>query len=296
MSFSMSMMMKPFVATPTPIDSWANKLAMTTGRRNLSAAVVSDKIYCIWWNSWITYYTTNQEYNPATNTWITKAAMTTSRYWLSCVAYNWKIYCLWWDRPPTWTWLNLNEAYDVASNTWSTLAWMPWNSFYWTVAEANWKIYYFSWFSSWFWTTAIYEYDITLNSWTTKTSTTPVYSCTAITYNNKIYCLWWSSLVDWSISNSNFVYDPILDSITTLEPLPFANRQFWIWLLNWKIYTIWWSSSNKTMEYNIALDSWDTSRTDIPTPNYSSWYWLINSKMYMIWWVNNLTINQEYSI
>ena len=68
--------------------------------------------------------TTNEAYDPSTNTWSTKADMPTARTLLpAAAAINNMLYvCGGYDGSKD---LALNEAYDPSTNTWSTKADMP---------------------------------------------------------------------------------------------------------------------------------------------------------------------------
>jgi N-acetylneuraminic acid mutarotase len=72
---------------------------------------------------------TNEEYDPATNTWTTKASMPTARFNFAIVAYQNKIYCiggtLGVESTHKWIDYDVNEAYDPATNTWETKSSMP---------------------------------------------------------------------------------------------------------------------------------------------------------------------------
>ncbi len=69
------------------------------------------------------YLTTNEAYDPATNTWTTKAPMPTARDGLAAAVVNNKVYVI---RGIKWVHnLSINEEYDPATNTWTTKAPMP---------------------------------------------------------------------------------------------------------------------------------------------------------------------------
>jgi hypothetical protein len=95
---------------------------MPVARFGLAAAVVNNKIYAIGgWRS--TYLTTNQEYDPSTDSWITKAHMPTPRADLAAAVVNNKIYAI--GGYNSSGYLSTNEVYDPSTDTWTTKASMP---------------------------------------------------------------------------------------------------------------------------------------------------------------------------
>ena len=92
-------------------NSWVSKAPMPTARAYFNTAVVNGKIYVITDSS-------NQEYDPATETWTTKQPMPTRRSNAAVVTYQNKIYVIggWNDNlNPS----NLNQVYNPESNTWT---------------------------------------------------------------------------------------------------------------------------------------------------------------------------------
>jgi len=114
-------------------DTWTTKTPMPTGRTDIEANVVNDKIYIIGGkayqnNSYYANYTsTNEVYDPATDSWNTKqkAPVTIAKY-ASAVVDN-KIYIMGGhsnelDKSSGWT---SNLIYDFDTDSWSIGASIP---------------------------------------------------------------------------------------------------------------------------------------------------------------------------
>jgi N-acetylneuraminic acid mutarotase len=87
----------------------------------LTSSVVNGIIYVIGgYNGAV--LSTNEAYDPATNTWTTKASMPTARDALTSSVVNGIIYVI---GGYNGAYLSTNEAYDPATNTWTTKASMP---------------------------------------------------------------------------------------------------------------------------------------------------------------------------
>ena len=76
-------------------------------------------------NSEFKKLSTNEAYDPSTNTWSTKAPMPTARNHLSSAVVDGKLYAIGGRTSGPSGNLNANEAYDPSTNTWSTKAPMP---------------------------------------------------------------------------------------------------------------------------------------------------------------------------
>jgi Kelch motif. len=85
---------------------------MPTARAWLAAAVVNDKIYVIGGHDHTGYLSTNEAYNPSTDSWTTKTPMPTARAWLAAAVVNDKIYAIGGN-----IYLSTNEEYTPTSLT-----------------------------------------------------------------------------------------------------------------------------------------------------------------------------------
>ena len=121
--------------------NWIAKAPMPTARYALAAAVVNDKIYAIGGRSDNgAFLSTNEEYDPSTNTWTTKAPMPTAKAVLAAAVVNNKIYAIggFSDNGAV---LYTNEEYYPSTNTWTTKAPMPTARYALDAAVVNDKIY-----------------------------------------------------------------------------------------------------------------------------------------------------------
>lgn len=107
-------------------DTWTTKAPMPTPRNFFGMAVYENKIYCIggtrYSGTGLNYvrYTTNEVYDPSTDTWETKAPMVTARWYLQANTVNDKIYLM--GGVPN---RSINEAYDPVANCYTTKAPIP---------------------------------------------------------------------------------------------------------------------------------------------------------------------------
>lgn len=204
-------------------NTWTTKADMPTARGYFGVAVANNKIYAIggygsgyagtWGPGW-SYFTTNEEYNPVTNTWTAKADLPSARDGFGLAAVNNKIYAIggriitrWeWDEEGWWypieESVKTNEEYNPVTNTWTRKAdglFLTSISYYGVVAAAaNNKIYAFQASSSG-------EYNPATDSWAAKGS--PSQASWAVTVNNKIYAntgLYDPATDQWSIGGGGF--------------------------------------------------------------------------------------------
>lgn len=100
-------------------NTWSTKSPMPTGRGAHAVGVVNGIVYAV---SGLTTFsgspvllTTNEAYDPATNTWSTKAPKLTPKYLLSASGMNGILYAV----GGYGFALNTLEAYDPTTNTWT---------------------------------------------------------------------------------------------------------------------------------------------------------------------------------
>jgi len=123
--------------------SWTVRAPMPTARWDAASAVVNGKIYVFGGGSTIGTLplTTNEMYDPATNTWTTKAPMPTGRSAAAAAAVNGKIYVIGGFTGSGSQTTHVNEMYDPATNTWTTKAPRPRFATRAGIAVINGKIY-----------------------------------------------------------------------------------------------------------------------------------------------------------
>jgi hypothetical protein len=103
-------------------NTWNYKTSMPTPRDSFAIAVYQNKIYCIGGSTGFsrehgqTLTTTNEVYDPSTNTWENKTAVPTARILATANVVNGKIYVM--GGYPNGT---LIDVYDPATDSWTTL-------------------------------------------------------------------------------------------------------------------------------------------------------------------------------
>jgi hypothetical protein len=100
--------------------AWVSKAAMQEPRSGLGVAVVYGKIYAIGGAGATGFSSTNEEYDPATNTWTFKAPMPTPRSAFGIAVYGNKIYCVGGYTNSSVPATAVNEVYDPATDTWTS--------------------------------------------------------------------------------------------------------------------------------------------------------------------------------
>jgi len=213
-------------------DSWTTKAPMQQARAGLGVAVVNGKIYAIGGSigsgigivagktyavvgsNGTQFVSTNEEYDPATDTWTFKASMPTPRCSFGIAVYQDKIYCIGGELN-NGSGTRVNEVYDPATDTWETKAPMPRTNWALTANVVDGKIYLIGGVSS-----ANFAYDPLTDSWTTKASIPNPegsYGCASVVVDDKIYLI--GAFSDESFT-LNQIYDPETDSWSFGSPTP----------------------------------------------------------------------------
>lgn len=162
-------------------NSWTSKASMHKARSNLGVAVVNGKIYAIGGSTQngSSPYTggvvsTNEEYDPVSDTWILRASMPTPRQSFAITVYQNKIYCIG-GFAANGEATGVNEAYDPATDTWETKAAMLTTRIALDANTVNGKIYLVGGYLPGEYTTYTFTsstlneaYDPATNSWTSK--------------------------------------------------------------------------------------------------------------------------------
>ena len=213
-------------------DSWVTREPIPTIRRDLGVAVVNGKIYAIGGRNDAGYLSTNEEYDPATNTWTTKTLMPTPRSDFGIAVFQNKIYCIGgiidfdWSGHGEGILCAVNEVYDPLTDTWENKTAMPTKRQRPKANAVNGKIYLiggFQYHDSYYSNYGTIElnvnevYDPETDSWSTKTPIPTTSSNPAsATINNKIY------VISGFHSNLNQIYDPESDTWSQGAPIPTA--------------------------------------------------------------------------
>jgi N-acetylneuraminic acid mutarotase len=107
------------------VDNWTAKTPMPTARHGFGIAVCQDKIYLIGGENgtygYVNYLSTNEVYDPLTDTWETKKPMPTSRHKLEANVVNGRIYLIGGITDNYRSiHTSVNEVYDPATDSWTT--------------------------------------------------------------------------------------------------------------------------------------------------------------------------------
>lgn len=211
-------------------DSWTALEPVPTIRRDLGVASVKGKIYAIGGRSDGSRLSTNEEYDPATNTWTTKTPMPTPRSDFGIAVVNDKIYCIGgiidfdWSGYGKGILCTVNEVYDPLTDTWENKTSMPTQRQRPKANAVNGKIYVMGGF----------QYRDLPPPQTT---------------------------IEVGI---NEVYDPETDTWITITPMQHTPYGPASASINGKIYVIGGFHSNLTQIYDLESDTWSQG-APIPT-------------------------------
>jgi len=209
------------------------------------------------------------------DSWTTKAPMPTARARMGATVVNNKIYIIGGENGSQP--LGINEVYDPVTDTWSRKADMPTPRYHLSVTAANNKIYTIGGCrqrgcSSWDLYGDNEVYDPVTDTWSILTPMpTHRYDMSAVTVYDKIYVIGgrkWVGVHAY-ICDENEVYDPAIDSWTTVAPLPFPTTGHGATVVEGKIYVVGgyqgiYENPNKTQVYDPATDTWQL-KAELPT-------------------------------
>jgi N-acetylneuraminic acid mutarotase len=210
---------KLFIYDP-PKNQWHEAKQMPTARGSLTASFVDGILYAVGGQSFLSsssspsgILTTNEAYDPSSNTWKTKAPMLTARHHAASAVVNGKLYVIGGrvaGISPTVN-VDVNEVYDPGKNTWTSLASMPSKRS--GIAAAN------------FDSVSIYvlggeepsktfnnneRYDIRTNKWFVETPMpTARHGLGAASVDNRIYVLGGGPQPGLSMSNANEIFHAV---------------------------------------------------------------------------------------
>lgn len=207
-------------------NSWTILEPMPTARSGLGVAVVDGKIYAIGgWNGG--FLSTNEMYDPETDTWTTKQPMPTARCYFALAVYMNKIYVIggaFGEKDIVYVGSpGVNEVYDPLTDSWETLEPMPTTRAHLDANVVGGKIYLIDGDAWPFGQSSggLNEvYDPSTDSWSTKSpmSIAVDYYASAVV-DNKIY------VIDDGFSETPMptqIYDPENDSWSDGQRLPTA--------------------------------------------------------------------------
>jgi hypothetical protein len=312
-------------------DSWVSKAPMHEARSGLGVAVVNGKIYAIGGvnssgfvpsspgsavyagTTPVTVTSTNEEYDPATDTWVTKAAMPNPRAVFAIAVYQNKIYCIGGKTNDSYT--AINEVYNPSTNTWETKTPLPAARAFLRANVVNGKIYLIGGSPN----GSLNEvYDPETDSWNTKASSpSPTIfgfaTAASAVLDSKIYFI--GGLSADQHYNLNQIYDTKTDSWSFGSSPPtsvdggaaIATTGV---MAPKRIYVIGNPSNLRQGEeqtyvrvYDPNRDSW-TFGADIITRRYNFGVAIVNDMMYVIgghtyFWLEGtytpVAVNEQYT-
>ncbi|MDR2708018.1 MAG: hypothetical protein LBB87_04670 [Nitrososphaerota archaeon] len=147
-------------------DSWNARASMGQARYDLGVIAVEGKIYAIGGYTSELYdgysnfcVTTNECYDPVTDTWTTLAPTPTYRASFAIAAYQDKIYCI--GGASSNGLCGTNDVYDITTDSWSTKTAMPFNDVFLKAHVIDGKIFVITSYD-------LFMYNPSTDSWTTK--------------------------------------------------------------------------------------------------------------------------------
>jgi N-acetylneuraminic acid mutarotase len=233
-------------------DNWTAKKPMPTPRGfRFGIATCQNKIYVIgggnWTNGYTNYLSTNEVYDPLTDTWETKKPMPTSRDELSANVVNGKIYLIGGVAdnsisPVT----SVNEVYDPATDSWTTKQPVPIGVVNYASAVIDNKIYIMGGGASSNETLngiSNQIYDAETDTWSfgaslpTFTYYAAAGATTGVMAPKRIYVMGGEPFFT-EITDVVNVYDPALDAWSSGAPLPTNRTGHAVAVVNDVIYAI----------------------------------------------------------
>jgi len=237
-------------------DSWTTLEPMPTLRENFEIAVLNGKIYTIGGSnsSQQIYFSTNEEYDIASNTWDTKESMPTPRSGFGTFVFQDRIYCVGGYSTET-SYLGANEAYNPLSDTWESKTSMPTNRSSMQTMIVNGKVYFLGGAIGYNYekSETIYSqtneaYDPITDSWETRTSIPVNGNFDAHLFGEKIYCLFKDSI---------WVYDTKDGSWTQKASMPIpAGYNYYTVVVENRIYFLLPSEGCYNQIYDVQNGTW----------------------------------------
>jgi len=237
-------------------DSWTTLEPMPTLRENFEIAVLNGKIYTIGGSnsSQQIYFSTNEEYDIASNTWDTKESMPTPRSGFGTFVFQDRIYCVGGYSTET-SYLGVNEAYNSVSDTWEIKTSLPTNRSGMQTKMVNEKIYFLGGAigydyekSETNYSQTNEAYDTVTDSWETRTSIPINGEFDAHVFGDKIYCIFKDSI---------WVYDTKDGSWTQKASMPIpAVYNYYTVVVENRIYFLLPSEGCYNQIYDVQNDTW----------------------------------------
>jgi N-acetylneuraminic acid mutarotase len=233
-------------------DNWTAKTPMPTPRSGASFGIAScqNKIYVIGGENetngyYVDYLSTNEVYDPSTDSWETKKSMPTSREWMEANVVDGKIYVM---SGVTDNYRSVrtsaNEVYDPATDSWNTKQPVPFAVIKGASVVVDNKIYMLGGlFNSSDPLNAVYNqiYDTETDTWSFGASLptgmwyTAAGATTGVRAPKRIYVMGGGVT---EVTNVVNVYDPALDVWSSGAPLPTNRTGHAVAVVNDLLYAI----------------------------------------------------------
>jgi N-acetylneuraminic acid mutarotase len=278
-------------------NTWQTKTPMPTARGGLEAVTDGSKIYCLGgYSSYSSHYNVLEIYDVKTDTWTTGASMLSERSCFSAAILNGKIYCI--SGRYSDYYVTAFDMYDIKSNSWSTITSSGYTSAKddSSLIAYNDRLYLIGGYESrepfrmsknnqeeyssiyikdtisknarlWQWDqvyrvyASVHEYDVSTNTWTTKTSMpSSKASFATVEIDGFIYCM--GGFSDSDDGQSVQVYDIANDSWATKTSMPESRRDFSAFYFDGKIYCMGSNTSSSVLTYTV--------KSIAPTPEVKS--------------------------
>lgn len=255
-----------FLASTTPLvaqeDAWVSVAPMPTARESVAACAVAGKIYAIggFPGGSDAGLTTNERYDPDSNSWTTRAPMPSGRRMPATAAVGGKCYAIGGRVTDDPRGLNMVEEYDPATNSWRARANMPSPRFGHAAAAIDGIIYVVGGSHQRSLLGTLEAYNPATDSWSTLT---PMPSPRALAgvaaVGGKLYVA--GGTVDGFLGNARLdIYDPATNSWSRGANLPTARFGLAASVANGRIYAIGGSNGpgavTDVTAYDPNLDQW----------------------------------------
>ncbi|MEW6770001.1 MAG: kelch repeat-containing protein [Bacillota bacterium] len=247
---------------------WFSKASMPTARNGLTSSVIDNILYAVGGNDGSYYLSTNEAYDPATDSWTTKASMPTARSTHTASVIGNILYVVGGYNGAS---LSTNEAYDPTTNSWTAKASMPTARYHLTSSVIDNILYVVGGWngsSPYFSTNEAYNPDT--NTWTTKANMlTSRKGLISSVINNILYAVGGYDSV--SFLSTNEAYDPTTNSWTAKASMPTARYAFTSSVINNILYAMGGDNGSQlsTNEaYDPTTNSWTAKANMLTARSY----------------------------
>lgn len=298
-------MSRPY-ADFTQQGKWTTKADMPTPRENFSISTLNGKIYVIGGRKNRQFFSTIEEYDPATDTWTKKAGMPTARYGLCTGAVNGKIYAIGGGIGSS-QYSVIVEEYDPLTDTWRKRADMPTARRDMSSSVVGGKIYVIGGLhrgGSGLGESVVAEYGPATDKWIKKADMpTGRSNFSTSVVNGKIYAIGgyrWPNPPLPTVEE----YNPVTDTWTRKADMPTARYNLSTSVINGIIYAIGGELKGyillSTVEaYDPETDTWEEIADGMPIPRASLGCGAVNGRIYVVGgrpgpWPQVTGANEEY--